>query len=114
MLRAVGNGTVIAEARRTVIVEGNHYFPPESLHRQYLTPSRTRSLCFWKGVARYYSLEAGGLTNPDAAWYYPKPSPLARKIKGHVAFWQGVRVEGTPEPEAPEDGGEQPTAVSGG
>ncbi|MEU7033565.1 DUF427 domain-containing protein [Streptomyces sp. NPDC046237] len=105
MLRAVWNGKVIAETQRTVIVEGNHYFPPESLNRQYVTPSRTRSLCFWKGVARYYALEVDGLTNPDAAWYYPRPSPLARKIKDHVAFWQGVRVEGTPEPDQPGESG---------
>ncbi|WP_267246011.1 DUF427 domain-containing protein [Streptomyces sp. PR69] len=102
MLRAVWNGTVIAEAPRTVIVEGNHYFPPESLNRQYFTPSRARSLCFWKGVARYYSIEVDGLVNRNAAWYYPRPSPLARRIKGHVAFWQGVRVEGTPEPDRAE------------
>ncbi|MEV5449533.1 DUF427 domain-containing protein [Streptomyces sp. NPDC052535] len=105
MLCAVWNGKVIAETPRTVIVESNHYFPPESLNRQYVTPSRTRSLCFWKGVARYCSLEVDGLKNPDAAWYYLRPSPLARKIKGHVAFWRGVRVEGTPEPDQPADSG---------
>ncbi|MEU8619476.1 DUF427 domain-containing protein [Streptomyces sp. NPDC048623] len=105
MLRAVWNGRVIAEAPRTVIVEGNHYFPPESLDRQYVRASRSRSLCFWKGVAHYYSLEVDGRTNPNAAWYYPKPSPLARRIKDHVAFWQGVRVEGTAESGVPADGG---------
>lgn len=98
MLRAVWNGTLIAEAPRTVVVEGNHYFPPETLHWKYFTESRTRSLCFWRGIARYYTLQAGGRTNPSAAWSYPHPSPLARKIKGHVAFWQGVVVEGSPEP----------------
>ncbi|WP_151898357.1 DUF427 domain-containing protein [Streptomyces sp. C8S0] len=97
MMRAVWNGTVIAEAPRTVVVEGNHYFPPESLRREYFAESRTRSLCFWKGIARYYDVSVGGQTNPNAAWYYPKPNPLARKIKNHVAFWQGVVVEGTPE-----------------
>jgi uncharacterized protein (DUF427 family) len=97
MLRAVWNGTVIAETPRTVIVEGNHYFPAEALHRQYFTESRTRSLCFWKGLARYYTVTVDERTNPNAAWYYPHPSPLARRIKNHVAFWQGVRVEGEPE-----------------
>ncbi len=96
MLRAVWNGTVIAEADRTVIVEGNHYFPPESLHRQYFTASSTWSLCFWKGLARYYTVTVDGAVNPDAAWYYPHPSPLARRIKNHVAFWQGITVEGEP------------------
>lgn len=93
MMRAVWNGTVLAEAERTVVVESNHYFPPESLHREYFTESRARSLCFWKGLARYYTVTAGGQTNKNAAWYYPHPSPLARKIKNHVAFWNGVVVE---------------------
>lgn len=96
MLRAVWNGTVIAEAPRTVIVEGNHYFPPETLHREYLTETRSRSLCLWKGLARYYTVTVDGRTNRNAAWYYPHPSPLARRIKNHVAFWQGVRIEGEP------------------
>ncbi|MFD7282576.1 DUF427 domain-containing protein [Streptomyces sp. NPDC059862] len=98
MLRAVWNGAVIAEAPRTVIVEGNHYFPSEALHRQYFRESRSRSLCPWKGLARYYDVTVGGRTNPKAAWYYPHPSPLARRIKNHVAFWQGVTVEGEPGP----------------
>ncbi|MCP3821606.1 DUF427 domain-containing protein [Streptomyces sp. A3M-1-3] len=97
MLRAVWNGTVIAEAASTVIVEGNHYFPPEALHREYFSESRSRSLCFWKGLARYYTVTVDGRACPNAAWYYPHPSPLARRIKNHVAFWQGVRVEGEPE-----------------
>ncbi|MBW5480370.1 DUF427 domain-containing protein [Streptomyces bambusae] len=84
-------------------MEGNHYFPPESLHLEYFVRSRSRSLCFWKGIARYYTLEVGGVSNPNAAWYYPRPSPLARRFKDHVAFWQGVRIEGTPEP-APDSG----------
>ncbi|MBA2951753.1 DUF427 domain-containing protein [Streptomyces himalayensis] len=97
MLRAVWNNAVIAEADRTVIVEGNHYFPPESLHRQYFTRSRTRSLCFWKGLARYYTVTVDGVVNPDAAWYYPHASPPARRIKNHVAFGQGITVDGEPE-----------------
>lgn len=97
MWRALWNGTVIAEADHTVVVEGNHYFPPEALHRQYFTESRARSLCFWKGLARYYTVTVGGQNNPNAAWYYPHPSPLARRIRNHVAFWHGVRIEGDPE-----------------
>jgi uncharacterized protein (DUF427 family) len=103
VLRAVWNGVVLAEAERTVRVEGNHYFPPESLRREYFTESPTKSLCPWKGLASYYTVSAQGEVNPDAAWYYPHPSPLARRIKNHVAFWNGVRVEGHPEP--PTDGG---------
>lgn len=93
MTRAVWNGVVVAEAPRTVVVEGNHYFPPESVRREYLVDSPTRSLCFWKGMARYYTLEVDGIVLPDAAWYYPKPTFLARRIKNHVAFWGGVRIE---------------------
>lgn len=94
MIRAVWNGTVLAEAPRTVRVEGNHYFPPDSLRREFFTESKTSSLCPWKGVARYYNVTVDGQVNADAGWYYPKPSPLARKIKNHVAFWRGVTIEG--------------------
>ncbi|MFG2550040.1 DUF427 domain-containing protein [Streptomyces sp. NPDC048581] len=92
MMRAVWRGAVLAQAERTVVVEGNHYFPPESLDRAYFTESRTRSLCFWKGLARYYTITVDGQVNRNAAWYYPHPSPLARRIKNHVAFWNGVTV----------------------
>ncbi|GGM62765.1 hypothetical protein GCM10012275_36880 [Longimycelium tulufanense] len=101
MLRAVWNGTVLAETPRTVRVEGNHYFPPESLRSEFFADSPTTSLCPWKGVARYYNLIVEGQLNPDAAWYYPKPSPLARRIKDHVAFWNGVWIEGEAEGEPP-------------
>ena len=94
--RAVWNGTVLAEASHTIVVEGNHYFPPESLSREYFAGSSTRTMCFWKGMASYYTVTVGGATNLDAAWYYPKPSPLARKIKNHVAFWNGVQIVKTP------------------
>ncbi len=97
MMRAVWNGVVLAEAPRTVRVEGNHYFPPASIHRDYFVESSTKTVCPWKGLARYYTVAVGGEVNPDAAWYYPKPSPLACKIKNHVAFWNGVRIEGEPE-----------------
>jgi uncharacterized protein (DUF427 family) len=97
MIRAVWNGTVVAEAPRTVRVEGNHYFPPYSIRREYFIDSTGKSVCPWKGLARYYTLTVNGEVNPDAAWYYPKPSPLARRIKDHVAFWNGVHIEGEPE-----------------
>lgn len=93
MIRAVWNGAVLAEAPQTVQVEGNHYFPVGSLHREYLVDSSTTTRCPWKGTAHYYSVVVNGATNPDAAWYYPKPSRLAREIKDHVAFWHGVRIE---------------------
>jgi uncharacterized protein (DUF427 family) len=94
-IRAVWNGVVIAEAEHTRRVEGNHYFPPESLHREYLSESQTRTLCPWKGLARYHTVVVDGEINPDAGWYYPHPFPLARlcRIKGYVAFRNGVRVE---------------------
>ncbi|WP_343575056.1 DUF427 domain-containing protein [Mycobacterium sp.] len=97
MIRAVWNGTVLAEASRTERVEGNHYFPPESLRREHLVDSDTKSLCPWKGTAHYYNVTADGAVNPDAAWYYPHPSPQADRIKNHVAFWNGVTIEGEPE-----------------
>ena len=99
-VRAIWKGVVLAESDRTVIVEGNHYFPPESLSREYLTDSRRRSVCPWKGVASYYTVEVDGSRNEGAAWTYRKPTPLARRIKNHVAFWQGVEVVST-EPETP-------------
>lgn len=92
-MRAVWNGAVLAESNDTIVVEGNHYFPPESLNRQYFTASATHTVCPWKGVASYHTLTVDGVTNPDAAWFYPHPLPLARKVKDRVAFWHGVRVE---------------------
>lgn len=94
--RAVWNGVVVAEAPRTMVVEGNHYFPPDAVRREYLVESPSRSLCLWKGMARYYTLQVDGDVNPDAAWYYPRPTFLARRIKNHVAFWHGVRIEHEP------------------
>jgi len=93
MVKATWNGVVLAESDRTSVVEGNHYFPPDSLHAQYFKPSATHTICSWKGTASYYHLEANGQVNPDAAWYYPDPEPAAARIKGYVAFWKGVQVE---------------------
>jgi len=95
MMRAVWNGAVLAEAPRTVVLEGNHYFPAESMNSEYFTKSRFKSVCPWKGLASYYTVVVDGQTNRNAAWYYPHPSPLARKIKNHVAFWNGVQIEAT-------------------
>jgi uncharacterized protein (DUF427 family) len=92
MTTAVWNGATIAESNKTVVVEGNHYFPPDSLHTEFLQPSPTTSQCPWKGTARYYSLAVDGKRNEDAAWYYPEPSTAAVDIKGYVAFWHGVEV----------------------
>lgn len=97
MLRAVWNGVVLAEAPRTVRIEGNHYFPPDSVNEQYLTRSRTRTLCPWKGIASYYHLTSDRGDFPDGAWYYAHPSPLARLIRNHVAFGPLVTIEGSPE-----------------
>jgi uncharacterized protein (DUF427 family) len=92
MVVATWNGAVIAESDKTVIVEGNHYFPPDSVNRQYLRPSTTTSRCPWKGQANYYSLIVDGKTNEDAAWYYAEPYDAAAEIKGRIAFWRGVDV----------------------
>ena len=91
-MRAVWNGTVIAESDDTVVVEGNHYFPLASVDPSLLRPSATHTTCPWKGVASYYSIEAGGKLNEDAAWFYPEPSDAARQIQDRVAFWRGVTV----------------------
>jgi uncharacterized protein (DUF427 family) len=93
MPRAIWNGTVIADSPDTVVVEGNHYFPADSIKREHFQPSETHTHCPWKGTASYYTLAVDGHTNPDAAWYYPDPSPEAAQIKGRVAFWRGVKVE---------------------
>jgi thioredoxin len=92
MIRATWNGAVLAESDQTVKVEGNHYFPPESVRHEYLHDSATHTRCFWKGTASYYDVVVDDKTNADAAWYYPDPSPPAAGIAGHVAFWHGVRV----------------------
>lgn len=93
MARAVWNGVVLAESDRCEMVEGNHYFPPDAVKREYLKPSNTHTECPWKGTASYYHVEVGGQRNPDAAWYYPQPRAAALNIKDHVAFWKGVKVE---------------------
>lgn len=91
-MKAVWKGAVIAQSDATVVVEGNHYFPPDSLNRDYFTGSDTHTTCPWKGVADYFSITVDGETNTDAAWTYPDPKPAAKEIAGYVAFWRGVTV----------------------
>ena len=93
MARAVWNGVTLAESDETIVVEGNHYFPRESVDSQYIRESDTTTVCPWKGVARYYHLEVEGQTNPDAAWYYPEPKPAASQVANRIAFWKGVELE---------------------
>lgn len=91
-MKAIWNGQILAESDKTIVIEGNHYFPPESINDDYFKSSDTHTTCPWKGLASYYSLDVHGETNKDAAWYYPKISDLAKGIKGYVAFWKGVEV----------------------
>jgi uncharacterized protein (DUF427 family) len=91
-MRAIWNGTVIAESADTVEVEGNHYFPRASLDDAYVLPSDTTSVCGWKGTANYLSLQVGDATNRDAVWYYADPKPSAAQIANRVAFWRGVQI----------------------
>jgi uncharacterized protein (DUF427 family) len=93
MPKAIWNGAVIAESDRCEVVEGNQYFPSDSIKREYFKESSTHTTCPWKGVASYYSLEVDGQENKDAAWYYPTPKDAAKNITGHIAFWKGVKVE---------------------
>ncbi len=92
-MKAIWNDTVLAESDDTVAVEGNHYFPPQSIKREYFQESTTHTTCPWKGEASYYSVVVAGQVNKDAAWYYPDPKSAAAEIKDHVAFWRGVKVE---------------------
>jgi uncharacterized protein (DUF427 family) len=93
MARAVWNGAVLAESDETVYLEGNLYFPPDAVNREYFQNSEQHTVCFWKGVASYYDVEVEGEVNRAAAWYYPDPSDAAHQIKDYIAFWHGVKVE---------------------
>lgn len=92
MVEARWNGTLIASSDDTVVVEGNHYFPADAVDAAVLRPSSTTTLCPWKGIAHYYSLEVDNAENPDAAWYYPDPKAKAENIRDRIAFWKGVKV----------------------
>jgi uncharacterized protein (DUF427 family) len=91
-VKATWNGAVLAESDRTEVVEGNHYFPPDAVKREFFSESSTHTVCAWKGVASYYTVEVNGKQNPDAAWYYPEPKDAAKNIVDYVAFWKGVEV----------------------
>ena len=91
-MKAIWKDTIIAESDDTVVVEGNHYFPPDSVRQSYLNPSERTTYCPWKGTANYYSLNVDGAKNLDAAWYYAEPKEAASEIAGRVAFWNGVEI----------------------
>lgn len=93
MIKASWNGTVVAESDACVVVEGNQYFPAESVHPDHLRPSTTTSVCPWKGTAHYHDVVVGDRVNKDAAWYYPEPKAAAAEIKDRIAFWKGVEVK---------------------
>ena len=92
MVKATWNGATIADSDDTLIVEGNHYFPRDSVDAALLRDSATTTVCPWKGVAHYYGLEVDGAENPNAAWYYPDPKPKAEQIRDRIAFWHGVEI----------------------
>ena len=91
-MKAIWQNTVIAESEDTVVVEGNHYFPRDSINNEYFADSDHETFCPWKGTASYYTLEVNGQRNPDASWYYPEPKPKASMIVDRIAFWRGVQV----------------------
>ena len=91
-MKAIWNGTIIAESDDTVVVEGNHYFPPDSIKKEFFQDSPKHTTCGWKGVASYYDVVVDGKTNEGAAWYYPTPKSAADHVRGRVAFWRGVQV----------------------
>jgi uncharacterized protein (DUF427 family) len=93
MPKAIWENTVLAESDQTIEVEGNQYFPPSSVKREYFKPSDKHTVCPWKGTASYFDVEVNGKRNGGAAWYYPEPKPAAKQIKDYVAFWRGVQVE---------------------
>ena len=92
-MKAIWRDAVLAESDKTIVVEGNHYFPQDSINNDYFKGSNTHTICSWKGEASYYNVEVKGETNKDAAWYYPDPKDAAKNIKNYVAFWKGVEVK---------------------
>lgn len=93
MPKATWENKLLAESNQCVVVEGNQYFPPDSINREFFVPSDHTSVCPWKGIAHYYHVEVNGKRNANAAWYYPEPKDAAKEIQGRVAFWRGVRVD---------------------
>ncbi|PYP87744.1 MAG: hypothetical protein DMF61_08845 [Blastocatellia bacterium AA13] len=92
-MKAIWHDAVLAESDDTIVVEGNNYFPPDSIKREYFKDSSTHTICPWKGEASYYEITVGDAVNKDAAWYYPDPKEAAKEIKNYVAFWKGVEVK---------------------
>ncbi|HXM35994.1 MAG TPA: DUF427 domain-containing protein [Pyrinomonadaceae bacterium] len=92
-MKAIWNNAVLAESDKTIVIEGNHYFPPEAISKGHFQESGTHTVCPWKGTASYYDVVVDGTTNKDAAWYYPDTKPAAHEIKNYIAFWHGVKVE---------------------
>lgn len=91
-MKAIWENTVVAESNQTIVVEGHHYFPPDSIKKDCFGASDTHTTCPWKGVASYYHVKVGEKINNDAAWFYPEPKDAAKSIKDYVAFWRGVRI----------------------
>ena len=91
-MKAIWNDTVLAESDETIVVEGNHYFPPEAINQRYFHDSSMHTVCPWKGTASYYDIVVDGQVNQGGAWYYPSPSQAAKQIEGYIAFWRGIRV----------------------
>ena len=91
-MKAIWNGEIIADSNETVVVGNNHYFPASAIKKEFFVPTDTKSVCFWKGKASYYSVVVDGKENKDSAWYYPAPKRFSIKIKDHVAFWKGVEI----------------------
>ncbi|MGH7900571.1 MAG: DUF427 domain-containing protein [Thermodesulfobacteriota bacterium] len=92
MMKAIWNNAILAESGETIVVEGNHYFPQQSIKKEYFKTSKTHTTCSWKGIASYYDILGDGKVNKDAAWYYPQPKEAAKNIANYVAFWKGVQV----------------------
>ena len=91
-MKAIWNGAILAESDKTIVVEGNHYFPGDSINKEYFRGSETHTVCGWKGTASYYDVVVSGETNKDAAWFYPDAKDDAKEIENHIAFWKGVKV----------------------
>jgi uncharacterized protein (DUF427 family) len=91
-MKAIWENALLAESDKTIVVEGNHYFPSNSIKQEFFKPSDTHSTCPWKGLASYYNVQVGEKLNLDAAWYYPEPKDAAKSIKGYIAFWRGIEV----------------------
>ena len=92
-MKAIWNNALLAESDKTIVIEGNHYFPPEAIKKEHFQESSTHTVCPWKGTASYFDVVVEGQTNKDAAWYYPDTKPAAHEIKDYIAFWHGVKVE---------------------